>query len=1737
MSRAVLGLALLLSWLLAHQVQAQPLTDPALQRGATWLQAQVQAGGTLASEATSPALPMQARAETALTLRTLSQTVRPALFTAIDGITPDTTEYLARKALARQLAGTSDAAALDALATMQNPDGGFGAIGGQASNPQDTAWALRALAASRAASDNAARALAWMATVQQADGRWLLAPDGDAIVTTALAVQALAPYRQQPAARAALTKARAWLLAQRNAQQAWGEDLRTAHALLAVLPGLDTAATVQAAVDALRQSQRTDGSWAAEAHLTALALRAIWLAAQPATNPDLASIAGHVVDEAGQPIVGAAVRLTGSGLQTESNTEGRFSFVRLNAGQEQLDIQATGFRPLQASLNLQPGQQLDLGTLRLSAASGGTSVTLQGVARYFTGTSHYAASNALIQVGSQSVRTDRDGNYRLDGLSAGAMDIAATYSSYPAIRATVNAVAGQVVDFSPVFQQPPVSTTTLLVTVTDEAGQPVPSATVTLQNTRRSTSGSTDSHGQARFTSHVVVGTNEVTVFRAGYERVVMQLQVQDGQQIQLDVVLRKPATTQTTLRGTVTDNDTRHPLADATVRLEGTAFQTRSNAAGEFTLTDRTISGSRTVVFEKPGYLTHRQSLNIGSNVTTVLSVPLRPAPVVAGPAQLEVSVQVRGTGAPLAGAQVALTGANLRNVQTDTAGRAAIANLNPGDTHIQVSALGHEAVVASMHVKTGQRYALPVELLPTASAQHRLHGQIVDAVSQMPIAGAQVVLTGTATGTITTAANGAYEFSDVPLGGVHIEVTRSGYAPFRQSFELNGTTEASIALIPAWQAGDTSTWQAFGTVVDADTLEPLAGAQLQLEEVLPGTAVTHTQTGVTALDGRFAFSGLTEANARVFISLTGYDSALLPFARQATASQSLGTVKLKRSYNAALPDLMVSRGDRSALVMDPHTFRASGVVSAVVTNNSNHDAGSFNVIAFLDTNGNQLWDEGVDTPLASTRIAALPQQQSQTVAFDLKGVQLPFRDAPIHVMADSGLEVIENIEGNNTLRVGVSCAGGGGGVQDVAVCIDTSGSVSHLYNLEMEGVIKAVENPNIIPHDGSIRFTLGTDREMCAGQNPVPLHPATVVEPATLPQLIQNLKDKRQSSGCSSGSRCTFNLSKYLLTLPQQGARKTLITVGDGYWEGIARTEQLLPQTIANGVSRVDVIGVGNVNLRELEANAWPKPHNTLHGGQVTVAYSAGEVAAAMAQALGAVAQTIDLTLGNFRLLDQGTGQPVRLSARVGNAGSPSQASSVRFYQGTRLLGEAAVPALKTGEWVDVALPAAALTGTESLVAVVDEARANAECNLANNRQQIDLAAANALALLKVQTDQPVYSAHTPVGLGAAATNRGNFAAALELVLTIEDSQGAELAHFGRQPLGTLVAGATQQATQPWNTGQTLAGSYVLRGRLFDTQGNVVAQDSAPFAIVAGDPAQAAVAALTVSTDKGDYTPNDVVLLGNLASNLAANAIIDAARVSLIVRNPQGTTVFTHEHALGQMPARALRELQAPQRLNNALLGTYTVEAVLHGRGPGIKQTSARKNHPEVQLARASTAYRVLASGQTGTIAGLSGTVTLAKESLRAGEAQSRDDWLHNTSGVDFPALKVLRVVATAQDGREIQRQEHTIALSVGGRHAWQATPIATAALQRGSYSVLLLAEVNGQLVALDQKAFNITADNAASPGQPGQIAPVPTTSPATLALLALLLALATGAARKNTHRRANARAAARSTEEDSQ
>ncbi len=1523
---------------------------------------------------------------------------------------------------------------------------------------------------------------------QSPDGRWSLATDSDDLLATAIATDALWRHRQVGQVQAPLEKARQWLLAQRNSSGTWSGTERSAQALLAILPSLSDVSSVQPAISGLLSDQSANGSWASDAYLTALALRVLGQASQPSPNPDLSSLAGRIIDAtSGLPVTGARIVLQRAQRQVLSDGHGSFEFAHLQPGAEDVQIVATGYRALNSNLNIQRGQHLALGDLRL-ISGGGNDVVLSGSARYTDSSGNsYPASSALIKVGALETRTDASGFYRLAGIPAGPVYVQASYSSYPLVAAQLSAPAGQAVAFDPLFKAtPPIRGSRVTVTVTEAMnGAPLASTNVKLN----AYSTYTNAQGQVIYTTGLALGKNTLEVERSGYERVLISFEAYENQDIAIPVVLKAVKGNQTVLRGKVIDQATQMPLAAVAVNVLAAGLSTQTDARGEYELASSALAGSRSVSFEKGGFETFTTTITIGANLTNLFEVRLKAKSALQPNASLAVNVLDRATNKPIVGAEVVLSGSNQQIVRTDAGGAVSVDALNLGETRVQINAPGYESVFAAFDVKPGQPYQLPVELLAEQNAQPGVYGYVIDAVSRQPLAGVPVTLSGAHGASMVTDAKGRYAFADVTQGAMALNIQHPGYQRFDYAFTLTGTFEVNAALTPDWQDA-TAQWEVFGNLVDADSLEPIAGADLLLEEVIPGSAVVAQQNAASLQKGDFLFEHLTEKDARLLIRMTGYDTTLLPFVREKGLSQNLGTVKLKKSYNAALPDLMLANPDRSSLVMDPDTFIANGRLSVQVRNNSNYDAAGFNVTAFIDTNGNQLWDEGVDQALSVRRVDGLLQQQEQALDFDLVQARLPFRDAPIYLTIDSGLEVIENIEGNNTLRVSVSCSGGGGGVQDVAVCIDTSGSVAHLYDLEMDGVIKAVENPNIIPHDGSVRFTLGTDWEMYYGGNDrqfTPLHQAQVVEPATLPGLISDLKTKRNSGGYSSGPKCALKLSEYLNRLGTQGTSKTLILVGDGYWEGIAATQAQLPLTVANGVDRIDVIGVGSVSLPELEENAWPKPVNGRLGGKVTVANTSGEVAAAMARALGDSVQSIDLTLGNLQLLDQGAGQPVRLSVRVGNAGSLSTDTQVRFYQGGQLLGEVPVPALRTGEYRDLSLASVKLVGDEPVRAVLDETRINAECNRANNSQSISPAAANRLASLSLLSDQAAYLPQTAIRFESIARNLGQYPANLRLHLSVVDAQNQEVTSFPLRDLGSLGSNLSSSQYQAWNSGQVTAGNYRVVGRLLDQTEQRVAEAHADFSILAVAPGQPA-AALRLSTDRAEYLADDRVQLESLTRNLASNRAISRAQLILDVHDPDNNRVFSHTEALTEIASGGLLPFDIPQRLSNASLGGYRVEAVLVDESNRV-------------LAQASALYHVVR--QRGPLQNaLSGSVDLAHTTVQPGDPQHRIDQLRNDGSMSLSSLRVARVLVRDSDSQEISRVEETLNIAAGAQKQWPALGIATTSLKADTYIAALLVEEAGSWRALSVQTFLVQGTPSGAP------ASIPTLGEWALAALALLM-----------------------------
>ncbi|MCP4002516.1 MAG: hypothetical protein GY727_16570 [Gammaproteobacteria bacterium] len=114
--------------------------------------------------------------------------------------------------------------------------------------------------------------------------------------------------------------------------------------------------------------------------------------------------------------------------------------------------------------------------------------------------------------------------------------------------------------------------------------------------------------------------------------------------------------------------------------------------------------------------------------------------------------------------------------------------------------------------------------------------------------------------------------------------------------------------------------------------------------------------------------------------------------------------------------PDLIVNLIDTSSASFDEQTLVISGDVSAEIQNQGTATSVTeYEVLAFLDTNENDVYDVGTDTLLGQTVISnPLAAGSSETIQISVNS-ELSFRDIPISVWIDSTTIITESFEDNN--------------------------------------------------------------------------------------------------------------------------------------------------------------------------------------------------------------------------------------------------------------------------------------------------------------------------------------------------------------------------------------------------------------------------------------------------------------------------------------------------------------------------------------------------------------------------------------------------------------------------------------------------------------------------------------------------------------------------------------------------
>lgn len=717
----------ILACILSASVWAQ--LPPSVTNGAKWLQSQVQTDGSLSSEAQSIALPLQAREETYLTLNSLGLTTS-ALATGVGSLDPaGNTEFLARQILVAAPSGSASTNTLETvLLANQNSDGGFGDLSGYQSTVFDTSYAVQALnAAGQGESTAAQNAVMYLLGQQASDGSWSDWPGTATAYSTALAIEALVPYRAQvSSAGSAIQSAIIYLTSARQAGSDWGGWFINAEVLIALTAGSADPTLITGAATDLSAHQSTDGSWGDDDFTTALAIRALQ-AAQNTASPTqpVGSVAGYVVEAGtGRPISGATVFIaSNSQLTTSTNGDGFYTLTNVPTGQITLAASAPGYDSSTVVANIAAGSATQAGALVLAQGSG-TALVYGRITAQQGGAPIVGASVQLTGPGQYAVVTASDGSFALGAVAPGQYTLQISAAGYISESASVTFAAGSQYQVNQSLllngTYPSNSPIGVSANIVDAStGAPITGATLALN---KLLTGVSDSSGTVAIAG-VPAGTYQTTVSASGYVTSLYTLMLTPGSNGQLGTLRLYPQTsviapTALTLLGKVVSGLGGQPVAGATITLTGSSTTLTAGADGSFTLAGlKTLSF--TLQIAAAGYVTQQFTVTASGYGTVAQSfvLPVSGGSATATSVQLSGNVTDAATGAAIANATIALSGGTTQT-QTGSTGAYQLSNIASLTFTLQVSAAGYVTQTIPVTVSQFGNYALNLKLNAAAPA-----------------------------------------------------------------------------------------------------------------------------------------------------------------------------------------------------------------------------------------------------------------------------------------------------------------------------------------------------------------------------------------------------------------------------------------------------------------------------------------------------------------------------------------------------------------------------------------------------------------------------------------------------------------------------------------------------------------------------------------------------------------------------------------------------------------------------------------------------------------------------------------------------------------------------------------------------------------------------------------------------------------------------------------------------------
>lgn len=915
--------AIVLGVLLGATGVVQAATPPGTAAGVSWLQSQLQADGSF-TNANGIATDTQAESEALKALTSANDPQANLTAGLIAANTGGDTETLSRQILASVGTSQSASALVTTLLANQNPDGSFGDYPGYQSTFFDTAYALVALnAAGQGSSDAAHNAALYLANHQGTDGSWTDWQGTDTAYGTALAIEALAPYRLQLASMAlAIKNGTAYLSSVRQSGGDWGESFIDAQVVQALALGNADTTLVTGAAGDLANAQLADGSWGDDVFTTALALQA--LAAVQATAPPTQSIGsatGYVVEAGtGRPISGAGVFIASNPkAATTTNSSGYFTLGNLPAGQLTFVANAAGYGSTSIVATIVTGASNQVGQIVLS--QGSTTAMVYGkITSQQNGTPLAGASVQLLGGSSPySATTAADGSFAFPSVTPGQYTLQIGDTGFIAVSAPVTLSGGeqlqadQALLLTGTYQNS--APVTVSATVVDAAtGAPIPDAQVSLGS---ALAGSAGSDGGVSIAS-VPMGAYQATVSASGYTTASYSFVLAPGSNGALGTLSLYPATAVAapdtlTLIATVVDGLSNKPVAGATVTDIDTGATATTDANGVATFTGLTAL-SVNLQAAAAGYATQAFTVTASGFGTVAQTLTLPAAGGTSGATSVSLSGTVTdaSTGSPISGATVALSDATAQFV-TGSTGSYQLPTIPELTFSLQVTATGYVTQTVPVTVSQFGSYTLDIQLEPA-----------------QPASTLQVLAVDAKSATLATTDTGVFTASVGNTGTADVQTTL-----FAEITDSQGAVEADVeGRVP----GNTTQSGTFDVPANgqiqaefdwAPTQLPAGNYTVTVYAAVPNTATRTTPHGVVLAQGNTSVAlNPTEA----FTGQLAFNPPLSQAGSQTPVAISAFVINSGNQTLDALP-LQVT-------VTDPATgnvvYTATGQTASLAVNNN---------------------------------------------------------------------------------------------------------------------------------------------------------------------------------------------------------------------------------------------------------------------------------------------------------------------------------------------------------------------------------------------------------------------------------------------------------------------------------------------------------------------------------------------------------------------------------------------------------------------------------------------------------------------------------------------------------------------------------------------------------------------------------------------------------------------------------